>query len=468
MKRLLFFLVFAAGCMTMHAQFTLDECQWHARENYPLIKQYGLIEQSTEYSVANAAKAYLPQVSFAAQATRQSDVTTFPQQMTDLYEQFGMEIKGLRKDQYRAALEVNQLLWDGGLTRAQKELSGAEGDVSARSVEVELYALRERVNQLYFGILMMEEQLRQNDLLRELLQSNYKRVEAMVGNGIALPGDLNAIKVEQLTVSQQRTQIKSMATAYRRMLSVMTGKKMDDLTVFEKPAIMPVGNLPSTTGSGSREFPETHGQTASGVSRLPVMSAEEEGMNAFPGEPVNRPELQLFAARAARFDAQTRAVKASVRPRLGFFAQGFYGNPGLDLFKDMFDGAWSWNYIAGIRLQWNFGSFYTQKGDLQKLSLARRQVENQRETFLFQNSLQQIRRHHAIEKMRMIMSDDDEMIALRTAIRRASEAQYANGTITVNDLLRDITAENQALLHKSLHELEWLQNIYELKYTRNN
>jgi outer membrane protein TolC len=429
MERLVWILFFASCGMYSQAQYTLDECQTLARENYPLIKRYGLIARSTEYSVANAAKAYLPQVSFAVQATYQSDVAAFPEQMTAVYEQLGMEMKGLNKDQYRVALEVNQTVWDGGFTRAQKAISTAEGHVAVQSAETELYTLRERINQLYFGILVLDEQLRQNELLRELLQSNCHAVEACVKNGVALPGDLNAIKVEQLSVSQQRIQIESMAQAYRRMLSVMTGKAIEDTDTFEKPEVMAIA--------------------AGGV-----------GGNA-------RPELQLFDAQAARFEAQQRAVQASTMPRLGVFVQGYYGNPGLNLFKDMTEDRWSWNYIAGLRLQWNFGAFYTKKGELQKLSLARQQVDNQREVFLFNNSLQQIQQQNVIVKMQRVMADDDEIIKLRNAIRTASEAKFRNGTITVSDLLRDITAENQALLHKSLHELEWLKNICELKHTVN-
>ncbi|MDR1097583.1 MAG: TolC family protein [Tannerella sp.] len=440
MKRLSFFTVFVTACFSMQAQLSLDECRLLARENYPLIKQYGLIEQSTEYSVANAAKAHLPQVSFAVQATWQSDVATFPKQMTDIYEQFGMEMKGLHKDQYKVALEVNQTVWDGGLTRAQQDISRAEGEVSARSVEAELYALHERINQLYFGLLILEEQLQQNGLLQELLQSNHHTVESCVKNGAAVQGDLNVIKAEQLSVLQQRVQIESSATAYRQMLSFMTGRKIDGSATFEKPAVT-AGNLPVANPQG--------------------------GMGAFTDEGNNRPELRLFEARTAQFEARKRAVKASVMPRFGLFAQGYYGNPGLNLFKDMTEDQWSWNYMAGLRLQWNFGSFYTKKGDMQKLSLAQRQVDSQRETFLFNNSLQQIRQRSAIEKMRKMMANDDEIIKLRTSIRRSSEAKYANGTVTVSDLLRDITTESQALLNKSIHELEWLKNIYELKNTVN-
>jgi len=411
------------------AQFTLDRCQELARENYPLIKQHGLIAQSTEYSVANAQKAYLPQASFSAQATYQSDVAAFPKKMTDMYEQIGINMKGLNKDQYRVTLDVNQTIWDGGLTRAQKESSKAEGNVSAQSVETELYTLRERINMLYFGILILNEQLRQNNLLQNLLQSNYNTVDAYVKNGVAMPGDLQAIKAEQLTVSQQRIQIESAAKAYRTLLSVMTGQAIDDAATFEKPAA--TGNILATLSN-------------------------------------NRPELRLFEMQSEQLAIRKHSVVASTMPRLGVFAQGFYGNPGLNLFKDMTEDKWTWNYIAGLRLQWNFGSYYTKKGDIAKLSLAQQQIDNRRETFLFNTGLQGIQQQQAIEKMRKMMIDDDEIILLRMSIRQSSEAKFANGTITVSELLKDITTESQALLSKALHELEWLQNIYELREIMNN
>jgi outer membrane protein TolC len=452
--RLILIAVFAAGCMYSRAQHTLDECQALARENYPLIKRYGLIDKSTEYAVANAAKALLPQVSLAIQATYQNDVAAFPEQMTDIYKQAGIDMKGLNKDQYKVALEVNQTIWDGGRTGARKDIAAKEGNVSARTIEAELYTLRERINRLYFGILILEEQLRQNDLLRELLQSNCQTVDACIKNGVALPSDLNVIKAELLSVSQQRIHIESSAGAYRRMLSVMTGKAIGDTDTFMKPAMWMDMDKEEYDVTGSRVF-ATHGEPSRAGNEAPA------GEN-------RRPELQLFDAQVAWFEAQKRMTEASTRPRLGVFAQGFYGNPGLNLFKDMTEDKWSWNYIAGLRLQWNFGAFYTKKDDLRKLSLARRQVDNQREVFLFNNSLQQIQQQHAIEKMREIMAGDLEIIKLRTAIRRASEAKFSNGTITVNELLRDITAESQALLNKSLHEFEWLKNIYELKHMTNN
>jgi outer membrane protein TolC len=418
------------ACFTAVSQITIDECQRQARENYPLIKKYDLVRQSADFSVSNAAKAYLPQVSLGAQATYQSDVPSFPEQMTQIYQQMGVNMAGLNKDQYKIALEINQVIWDGGMTKAQKDIARAEGSVSTQNVETEMYQIRERINQLFFGILALREQLAQNTLLKDLLQSNYENVTSLVHNGVALESDLDMVKAEQLTASQQRTQIESAITAYCQMLSVMTGMKIAETETFEKPGIH-------------------------------LLNSEISGLeNA-------RPELQLLEAQAQQFEAQKKAVNATTMPRLGLFAQGFYGYPGLNMFEDMMRDKWSWNYLAGVSLQWNFGSFYTRKGNLKKLQLAQQQVETQRDVFLFNNQLQQLQQQNEIEKMRKLTADDEEIIKLRTAIRQSSEAKYANGTMTINELLRDITAENQASLTKSIHEIERIRQIYELKNTVN-
>jgi outer membrane protein TolC len=427
MNRLVKIIIITTCAITAYGQISLEQCQALARDNYPAIKQFGLIDQITDYSIENAAKAYLPQFAFSAQATYQSDVASFPSQMTAMYEQIGIHMKGLNKDQYRVALEVNQTIWDGGATKAQKDIARAEGELSKQSIEVELYTLRDRINNLYFGILILSEQLAQNALLQELLESNLKSVNAHVNNGTAMPSDANVIKVELLSASQQRTQIESAKEAYCNMLSVMTGQPVGNSDTFVKP------------------MPQS----------LSVL------MN-------NRPELQLFNTQSAQFEAQKQAINSSVMPRIGLFAQGFYGNPGLNLFKDMTENKWTWNYMAGIRLQWNIGNYYTLKGNLQKLSLAQQRVESQRETFLFNTDLASIQQRNAIEKMNRVMADDAEIIKLRTSIRETSEAKYANGAITVSELLRDIIAESQSTQAKALHEIEWLKNIYDLSNTINN
>lgn len=201
MKRLFILTTFLLGIspICLNAQeLTLEECQQQAQAHYPLIKQYGLIEKTKEYNISNAGKGYLPQVSLSAKASYQSDVTEIPVDLP------GIDIRGIRKDQYQAMLQLDQVVWDGGNIRARKEVTRATSEVDKQKLEVDMYAINERVNQLFFSILLLKEQLKQNQLMQEELQRNYDNVAAYVKNGIANQADLDAVKVEQLNNIQQR------------------------------------------------------------------------------------------------------------------------------------------------------------------------------------------------------------------------------------------------------------------------
>ena len=410
------------------AQVTVDECQRMAQENYPLIRQYDLVEKMTGLSVSNAAKAYLPQVTLSAQATYQSDVASFPSEIENLFSLIGVDMHGLNRDQYRVMLDVSQMIWDGGATKARKEMERAEGEVSRQNIAVELYALGKRVNDLYFGILLLEEQLAQNGEMRRLLQENYDKVSAMISNGVALPSDLDAVEVELLTSQQQRVQIESSLAVYRKMLAILVGDENIEQATLTKPAYTDVW-------------------TESGIDE--------------------RPEMRLFDAQISRLDAQRRGINASIMPQFGAFAQGFYGNPGLNMFNDMIENRWTWNYIVGVRMQWNISSFYTRKNSLSKLDLARKQVENTRETFRFNTALQLSEEQQTVERLQKVAADDAKIIALRTSIRQAAEAKLQNGVISVSDLLAELTKENNAKITHSIHEIELLKSIYDIKLTRN-
>ena len=59
-----------------------------AKENYPLIRQYELIDKTVEYSLSNVKKAYLPQFNLSAQATYQSAAADFPDELKRLFKDF--------------------------------------------------------------------------------------------------------------------------------------------------------------------------------------------------------------------------------------------------------------------------------------------------------------------------------------------------------------------------------------------
>ena len=399
-------------------QITLEECRQKAQSNYPLVVQYGLVEKSKEYNLANASKGYLPQFSLTGKATYQSDVTNIPIQLPDV------DIKGLPRDQYQVMLELNQKIWDGGDIHYQRKQIKATSDIDREQLNVDMYALNDRVNQVYFGILMLDEKLKQNNLLQEDLRLSYQQVSAYMTNGVANQSDLDAVKVEQLNARQSETELLASRGAYMQMLSLLIGEDIGRETVLHKPVATD-------------------------------MTLTNE---------INRPELSLFDAQHESLDISENALRVRNLPHLGAFVQGAYGNPGLNMLKNEFTPF----YIAGIRLTWHFGGLYTLRNDKRAIENNRRKLQSNRELFLFNTQLEATQENSAIQSVRALMREDDEIIALRTNIRKAAEVKVANGTLTVTDMLREITAENLARQTKAMHEVQLLMNIYQWKHTTNN
>ena len=404
------------------AQLSIEACYEKARANYPLIKQYGLIEKTKEYNLSNAAKGYLPQVTFSAQATYQSDVTEIPIDL-DAIGLTGVKIPSVSQDQYKMELALSQTLWDGGAIRSERKTLRTQAEVDQRDMDVNMYAINERVNQLYFGVLLAEAQLEQNKVLQAELRRSCEQVSSYIKNGIAQQSDLDAIRVDLLKAKQTEAQFEHTKRAYREMLSRLIGEEIGEETRLVKPeAVRPL--------------------------------TKEN----------NRPELELYQAQIRNLRAQDSRITAGMMPKLGLFVTGGYGKPGLDMFEDNFKAY----YLAGVRLSWNLGSLYTRKNDRRKIQTGIRSIETQRETFLFNTSLDVAQRNATIDKYIDQLKYDDEIIALRGSVKRASEAKMANGTLSGTDLTRDIHAEQSAIQDKILHEIELLMAIYNLRYAINN
>lgn len=401
---------------------TLEECQRAAEQNFPLIRQYGLIEKTTDLNVANIQKGWLPQVSASAQATLQSDVPTFPDEFQKLYQQMGITMEGLERDQYRVGIDVQQTVYDGGNIKSQKEIARRQGELQSRQNEVTMYNVRRRVNEMYFSLLLIDEQIQLNADLQTVLEGNEKKLAAMLKGGTASESDWQNVKAERLNVVQQMTGLQSQRTALVRMLSTFCAMEVNRLV---KP-----------------EIPENIGST------------------------VNlRPELKTIDAQLRLADAKEKALDATLMPRLGVFAQGYYGYPGYNMFEDMTGRKLSWNGIIGARLTWNIGALYSRKNDKAKLQAERETAEANRERFLLDNKMEQIQQNENISRYRQLMTDDEEIISLRSSIRKAAESKLAHGIIDVNDLVREINSENKARVEQCIHEIEMLKEIYNLKIT---
>ena len=406
---------------------TLDDCQQAAEKNYPQIRQYGLIEKTTQLTVANIQKGWLPQVSASAQATYQSDVTAWPDEMKTMMSGMGINMKGLTKDQYRVGIDVQQTIYDGGVIGSQKRIAREQGKVQEAQNEVNIYHVRKRVNEMYFGLLLIDEQIKLNTDLQTLLAGNERKLESMTKQGTAAESDLQNVKAERLNAVQLATELASQKQMLLRMLSIFCGIEVKEV-------------------------------------QKPQMKAQGGGMIADN----RRPELKVLDAQIGVLNAQEKALNAALMPKVGVFAQGFYGYPGLNMFEDMMHRKWSLNGIIGARVTWNIGALYTRKNDKAKLQLQRDMTENSREVFLFNNNMEQIQQHENIARYQKLMTHDGEIISLRQAVRKAAESKLAHGIIDVNDLVREINQENAARVQQSIHEIEMLKEIYDNKYTTNH
>ena len=407
---------------------TLDECQTKAKANYPLVKQYDLIEQTAQYNISNANKGYLPQLTLSAKATYQSDVTQIPAVLSQTLSTIAkkdISFQSLSKNQYQAVVEANQILWDGGVISAQKKTTNAGTEVEKKKLEVDLYALNDRINQLYFGILLLNEQIKQNNILQSELETNMNRIAAYKQNGVANQADLDALKVEQLNANQHETELRSTRKSYFIMLSAFTKLKIDENTEFSKPEI----NLSLLNDTTNR-----------------------------------RPEISLFEAQNKIYESQKLLLNAGNLPKLNAFVQGGVGDPGLNMFKP----GLSPFYIGGLRLSWNFSGLYSQKNNIRKLDISKKTTDIQKETFLFNNDLANKQQRTEIEKLQSTLSSDNEIIRLRENIKKSASVKVDNGTLTVTDLIREINAEDQAKQLKSLHEIQLIMSVYQLKNNINN
>ena len=421
-KKLLLLSVLAVLFPAVRAQ-SLEECRQAAEHNYPIIRQYDLIARTTELTVRNIQKAWFPQISVTAQGSYQNKVTAWPENLQGLFAQMGLQLQGLSRDQYKVGIDVRQTLFDGGTIGSRREIARGEGAVQAAQTEVDLYKIGQRVHEMYFGLLLLDEQLRLNADVNALLRSNEAQLAAMLKSGTASAGDFENVKAERLSAEQQQTELLSQRQTLQRLLSLFCGIPVDSI---RRPA---VPNLPS-------------------------------GEN-------KRPELRLFDRRLQLTDAQEKALDAQLLPQLGFFAQGYYGNPGLNLFEDMMKRRWSWNGIAGLKLTWNLSALYTHRNEKSKLRVQRELIENARQQFLFNNQLDETQQSENVRRFRAIAQRDGEIIALRTAVRKAAESKLAHGIIDVNGLLREINKENAAKTQQAIHEIDMLKAMYDLKFSHN-
>jgi outer membrane protein TolC len=404
----LFLAIFLPGWMLAQApgQLSLQQAQDMAQKNYPVIKQKDLVRQTADISIDNLRKGFLPQFAISGQATYQSDVTKVPITLP------GFTIESAAKDQYKLLADVSQLIYDGGVTKEQKVLQQLNASVEDQKVEVELYKLRERINQLYLSILYLDEQQKQVDLVKADISTGIKRVEAQVQNGVAFRSNLNMLKAELLKTDQRSIEIGSSRKGLVDALSLFIGQALNPDVKLERP-----------------------------VQATPA------------GSDITRPELKLYSEQVKLIGQQDKLIAAKNLPKASLFVQGGYGRPGLNQLKNEFD----LYYIGGVRFNWSLGGLYTKKKEKEQVLVNKKMVDIQKETFLLNTNTQLKQQQAEIDKLEKLIVSDEEIIALRRSVTDAAKAQLENGVITANDFLKEVNAEDQSRQNLITHQVQLLQ-----------
>lgn len=413
-KILLLFMM--ATLFSMAQSISLEECYEKARANYPLIKQKELVSKSMEYSIANVQTGYLPQLSVNGQATYQSDVTRIPGGASF--------VEPLSKDQYKIYVELNQSIYDGGVTKKNSAMQQTVAQVEDQKIEIELYKIKDRINQIYFGALLINEQQIQNELIRKDLDASLLRMESAVRNGTAFRTNVDILQAEVLKTQQRAVELNAARKSYLEMLGMFIHETLSESTVLQKPT-------------------------------PPVTQAEPT---------ITRPEISLYTYQGRLLSAQQQLSNTRVTPRISLFAQGGYGRPALNMLLNEFDTY----YLGGIRLSWNLGGYYNSGRDRQLLDLNLQSLNQQRETFVFKTNLSLRQQNNEITKLNDLLQIDEKLIDLRTKIKNTSKSQLDNGVITANDYLRELNAEDQARQNLLVHQIQLLMTQYSQLATSGN
>ena len=405
-------LLAAAGSVAAQS-LPIDSCYALAIKNYPLVKQYDLIEKTKEYTLSNAGKAWLPQLS----------VTAIEGYIFGQLPKFGQG-GSTNNLQFIGLGQVNQTLWDGGATKTQKKILQAQSETEKANLDVALNELKSRVNQLYFGILLIDEQLKQLEVQNAILNNNVNRIKQLSDNGLAYKTDLDEIRVEQLKLDQQRTEFNYARNGYILMLSFLTGTKFSEQTLLQKPLLN----------------------------------------SALIDLQINRPELFLYKSQRGLITAMSEMQKVNLMPKVGLLGAAVLITPGIQLGNSKT----STIGVAGLSASWNISALYKNANEKKLTQLSLDNINVQEQTFLFNTRLQLTQASANIEKQKAILSEDEEIVNLRKTIREGYQEKYNTGTSPLFDFLNASQKENDSRALKALHEMQLIMTLYDYKTISGN
>lgn len=402
---------------------SISRCVEMAKAHYPAIAQYGLLERVRQYNLSNAAKVWLPHGSVSAQATWQNTVAALPEPLTDFMAQQGLSYPGMDKFQYRAGIDINQQIWDGGMASANKRTIETSANVERTSLDVSIYDVQGRVEEIYFALLLLDARIERMEKSIVLVDSTLRQVNSMYANGVAMKSDCDQIEAKLLSLRQQQTQLSATRESYMRVMEIFIGQSIGDDTLI-----------------------------------LPPAEIDSDGDN---------PQLRLFDSRMKHLSSLEAEIRASTMPSFGAFASGYYGYPGYNIFENMKSHNPSFNLMIGVKASWNFGALYTRGNSLERLRVQKLQIESEKETYLFNRQIAENESQGQINALEKLLDNDERIVRLRHSVLVAAQSQLRNGVIDTTSFLTKITDEELAENEYELHNIELRKTIYQLNHIRN-
>ena len=402
-------LLLLIGQNLIMAQLSLDSCHSKALANYPLIQQYGLIEQSKEISLSNANKTYLPQF----------DITLIGGVIDGMpsFSQPGTSSSSSAQANLITIGQINQVIWDGGMTKASKGIIEANTQIEMADLDVNLYQLRDRVNNLYFGVLLIEEQISQLELHKETLHRNQKLIQEAIDNGTAYQSDADELMVEVFNVEQKQSDLVYNKMAYVKVLSTMIGEDIVDGEVFVRP----------------------------------VVSTSIDGLSN------NRPELVKFNNQRSLVEASAQMNKAMLFPKFGVLAFGTFLTPGIEFGTSDITNI----VVAGVSVSWSLSPLYKNGNNKKLTNINLSRIQNQKETFLFNTNLELTQTDIELKRLHNTIEQDKEILKLKTSIKDSYSVKYENGIATMSQFLDRMVDENLARQIMIMHEIQYLMKTYQ-------
>ncbi|AZS32086.1 TolC family protein [Butyricimonas faecalis] len=415
-------------------RISIEKCQQWAMENYPAIKQHDLLDKAREYTLSNISRVYRPEFSLSGVASWQSERMKLDLKMPKTVN-VSMDLNGpvsipvsipemsipvSDQDRYNVSLMLKQALWTGGRVKAGKQVAESEIDMMHAGLDAQLYEIKDKVKELYFGLLTIEGKEKQLDCADEILDSLHVRAEAALKDGVIYETDLDVIEVERIKYRQLRLELEAKREACLGVLSMLIHRPLSKETELQVPEEV-------------------------------ILESDK----------IERPELKYLDSKIDRLEADLKMQNAENMPKLGLFATGGYGKSGLNTFDKEFKPY----FIGGIMLSWNFGKLNTLKNDRKLKRVQQESVRIEQESFIFNTKMEMLMQDAEIKKMRNLVKEDEKVLRLRESIRQASEVKYANGVYTISELISDVNYALIAQQEKLLREIELKMMIYSKKIT---